>query len=344
MIAPSLLFATVYNIIRIFRKEVSKKNNELASLNDLLHVKNERLEQYHKDLILQRDLLKEAESQAVARNDRLGHYLNQLSDMSTVEELHTGSLTYSIQIMQQLLVTSMNLDSVAIWHLNENKKLQLVGSLNSLNQPLHEPACLTKNDFPEAFEMLESGVILVPTNNNEESQQLKLQFKDLSPETSMIDCPYFIEGKFAGFFSCRAVNRKWSAEDMIFIRAICNMLPLAFKSHHRKRQQTLLESKQRQIEELNDSLEKKVTERTAELKFRNEQLTDFAFINAHEIRGPICRLLGLRNLLMLTKNPEEIIALRDYMTSSIDELDAITRKANELLSETMPGKILINPR
>jgi signal transduction histidine kinase len=160
----------------------------------------------------------------------------------------------------------------------------------------------------------------------------------------MIDCPYFIEGKFAGFFSCRAVNRKWSAEDMIFIRAICNMLPLAFKSHHRKRQQTLLESKQRQIEELNDSLEKKVTERTAELKFRNEQLTDFAFINAHEIRGPICRLLGLRNLLMLTKNPEEIIALRDYMTSSIDELDAITRKANELLSETMPGKILINPR
>jgi len=166
-------------------------------------------------------------------------------------------------------------------------------------------------------------------------QKLNQHFRRQNSTAAMIACPYFIEGKFAGFFTCHADNRQWTAEDVIFVRAISDALPLAFKSHERKNQQLLLEKRQQLITELNESLEQKVVERTVKLKMMNEQLLNFAFINSHNIRGPICRLLGLRNLLMLTTDPRELVTLREYLSTSIEELDDITRKASKLLNDTI---------
>ena len=66
---------------------------------------------------------------------------------------------------------------------------------------------------------------------------------------------------------------------------------------------------------------------------RNKQLTDFAFTNAHHIRGPICRLLGLQNLLAVTTDEEEVRKIAQYMTFSVEELDNITRKTSAELNK-----------
>lgn len=100
--------------------------------------------------------------------------------------------------------------------------------------------------------------------------------------------------------------------------------------------QTHLEREQRAIVELNESLERKVAERTAKLMTLNDQLTKFAYMNSHDIRGPVCRLLGLRNLLERTNDPEEIKELNQYLITSINELDEETRKASLVLKETRP--------
>ena len=151
----------------------------------------------------------------------------------------------------------------------------------------------------------------------------------------MINCPYFLEGKFAGFISCRSSDKVWMAEDIIFVRAVSDTISLAFKSHHRILQQQMLEQKQREITEMNESLERKVRERTNELNMRNKQLTDLAFTNAHYIRGPVCRLLGLNNLLSSTNNSSDVLKIANYMTVSIEELDAITKKTSEELNTIM---------
>lgn len=333
LIACTLQFLMVYYIIKIFRREISKKTRELEALNELLKNNQEDLKKQQETLIHQSECLRKTEAQATERNQRLENYVNQLIDVGRMEELHAGGLEISIQSIQRILLNSMNLQNVGIWKLDDDENLNLIGSLGDFNTGFSLPQTLTRKSFPETFELLESGVIVV---DNTESHQLKLQFKDMHFDTSLLACPYFIEGKFSGFFSCRARNKQWASEDVIFVRAISDTLRLAFKSHHRKSEQLLLEAKQKQIEELNDSLERKVSERTGELKIRNEQLTNFAFLNAHEIRGPICRLLGLRNLLALSKDPNEITQLSAYMASSIDELDAITQRASRLLADTLP--------
>jgi hypothetical protein len=335
LITQLLFFPTVFTFVKIFRMEVSKKSRALERLNTLLEEKQESLEQSQQELIHQRDQLKKAQEEALTRNQKSTGYLNQLIDISRMEELHTGSLEFSIQTIQRWLLKSMQLDSVIVWSFDEERKrLKLIGFLGLTADEIIEPANFLGEKFQDTFEMLQSGAILATPDAH--SLALSMQFRKLSPGASIIGCPYFIEGRFAGFFTCVASDRKWSSEDVLFIRAISDTLPLAFKSHQRKIQQLLLEEKQRQITELNDSLERRILERTAELNIRNKQLVDFAFINAHEIRGPICRLLGLRNLLAITSDPQEVIMLGEYMTASIEELDKITHRASLLLNEAAP--------
>ncbi|MFM8911455.1 MAG: hypothetical protein ACKOE6_00885, partial [Flammeovirgaceae bacterium] len=66
---------------------------------------------------------------------------------------------------------------------------------------------------------------------------------------------------------------------------------------------------QNQIEQINASLEQTVKERTAQLEDQNRKLLDYAYFNAHKVRGPLARILGLTYLVRKSPNdnPAEMI-------------------------------------
>ncbi len=77
-----------------------------------------------------------------------------------------------------------------------------------------------------------------------------------------------------------------------------------------------------------DITQRKLTEET--LKEKNERLSRFAYINSHHVRGPLTNILGLVSLLEQDYqglDPNLIKLLRQ----TADELDQVTRKANDVL-------------
>lgn len=87
------------------------------------------------------------------------------------------------------------------------------------------------------------------------------------------------------------------------------------------------------ISEINRSLEDAVARRTEELTRRNEQLIGYAYLNSHEVRGPLARLMGLVYLLKQgwwNRDKEELIDLIDVSAS---ELDKVIRDINQHLNE-----------
>jgi hypothetical protein len=332
LVSYILFFPMVYLIMRIFRTEVSKKNVELNELNQKLRNEREMLKKTQQEILFQSLRIRDAEATAHERSSKLSYYLDQLIEIKRMDEVHSGNLEYSLQAILQFLQRSMMLRNVALWRSQgEGKPLELFRYVGD-GSDIYERALLCREDFADAYDMLQTGAILNACDDRKESRQLKSLFQRSTGNDTMINCPYFLDGKFAGFISCRVSDKIWVAEDIIFVRAISDTISLAFKANYRKLQQQILEEKQREITEINESLERKVMERTLELNRRNQQLTDFAFTNAHHIRGPICRLLGLSNVLSLTRNEEEVLKIADYMCTSITELDAITRKTSEELN------------
>lgn len=95
----------------------------------------------------------------------------------------------------------------------------------------------------------------------------------------------------------------------------------------------IIEKQNGEIRLQNETLEEEVKERTKELVEYNQQLEQFAFISAHNLRAPVARILGLGNLLELIKRePAEEHKIVSKLVFSTRELDTVVRDLNTILS------------
>jgi signal transduction histidine kinase len=60
-------------------------------------------------------------------------------------------------------------------------------------------------------------------------------------------------------------------------------------------------------------------------------LEEYAFLNAHDLRGPVARILGIINLLEMNHLTEDKPLLLAHLKKTSIELDLITRSISESL-------------
>ncbi|MFZ6013513.1 MAG: tetratricopeptide repeat protein, partial [Bacteroidota bacterium] len=95
--------------------------------------------------------------------------------------------------------------------------------------------------------------------------------------------------------------------------------------------QRIIEAKNEEISLKNENLEKEVYIRTKEIVEYNQQLEQFAFMSAHNLRGPVARILGLGHLLELPRNTREDVAIKDKLIKTTRELDKVVNDLNTIL-------------
>jgi hypothetical protein len=94
-----------------------------------------------------------------------------------------------------------------------------------------------------------------------------------------------------------------------------------------------LNQQQEHILSVNNQLEKLVAQRTQKLTTRNQQLSEYAFLNAHKLRAPIATLLGLYQILNLVESSEERDMILEKIKKTIELLDVIVHEMQRLLEE-----------
>lgn len=103
--------------------------------------------------------------------------------------------------------------------------------------------------------------------------------------------------------------------------------------------QKIIEAQNQEIQQKNVQLEEEIEKRTQELQntnrelvLHNNQLEQFAFIAAHNLRSPLARILGLANVFELSKtDAEKDIALQKLVDSTKD-MDHVIRDLNLILN------------
>jgi signal transduction histidine kinase len=91
--------------------------------------------------------------------------------------------------------------------------------------------------------------------------------------------------------------------------------------------------RQEETRAINDNLESIVRERTKESERRTRELSEYAFINAHMLRGPLCRIIGLIHIM--EKSPELYPPEKLQEVKRIaEEIDAQIKEINFVVSKT----------
>lgn len=144
----------------------------------------------------------------------------------------------------------------------------------------------------------------------------------------------------------------------LIVNIACNVL-LAVVAHNDEVNRRLIEELKRKTEEVNERnqelsrrkkdilalnrhLENLVDEKTTSIKKQNAILSNYAFTNAHKLRGPVARILGLINVFRLekefdpvwfvsrleaeTKDIDSVIQEISRELSQVDQLDSDTRE------------------
>lgn len=112
-----------------------------------------------------------------------------------------------------------------------------------------------------------------------------------------------------------------------------------FKRSYQKSQNTLrkqneeVKLQKEEIESINNNLEKLIVQRTQKVLEHEKLFTEYANINAHKVRSPLARILGLLNLIQLEEDKEKLIKeflpiLKENANELNDILDEVSRSLN----------------
>jgi signal transduction histidine kinase len=105
---------------------------------------------------------------------------------------------------------------------------------------------------------------------------------------------------------------------------------LSEKSNEIETQNEELTQSQQNLYELNLNLEKLVNERSEKIKQQNEQLIKYSYNNAHYLRGPVARVLGLIQVSKLEQSLDYAMLFQKIEEQTY-EIDAVVKKINEEL-------------
>jgi len=118
-------------------------------------------------------------------------------------------------------------------------------------------------------------------------------------------------------------------------------------SRYEKRLQTINQELQKTQEELidkneeyeaiNRNLEDLVKERTRVIDSKNRQIIDYANINAHKVRGPLARIMGLINISSYSENPQDLKDIFEKLKLPSEELNIIIEEINRTLEQKDEG-------
>jgi tetratricopeptide (TPR) repeat protein len=85
------------------------------------------------------------------------------------------------------------------------------------------------------------------------------------------------------------------------------------------------------MEAINSNLERMVEERSKQVLVKNQKLLDYAFFNAHKVRGPLARILGLINLMNIEPVQTEQKKYTEMLHDASKELDKSIKDINTVL-------------
>lgn len=95
----------------------------------------------------------------------------------------------------------------------------------------------------------------------------------------------------------------------------------------------IIEQQRDEIMRQNEKLEEEVQKRTGELVQYIQQLEEYAFITAHNLRAPVARIAGLGQLIEKKQsNPEELKFILEKLSAASEELSLIFEDLNAVLN------------
>lgn len=292
------------------------------------------------------------ENQLSEKIKKLQDFTSNLISTSKNKLIHSGNLNEAIEEILRSTAEVMEVSRISVWEVDEDQlHLNLVVCYNVLKKEFSYEGRLNCNDCPAYLKALLEEKIIVA--NDVYNDPVTVEFRDTYTKPlgikSMMDSPFFMDGKFKGILCCEEQRdfKEWDEMDQLFSMSISKLISISYYCCIRKEQYAHLELTSKELEAQNAmmaSVNEKITAINGELsndllgkeqgiKEMQRFIDEMSFKNAHHVRGPLSRVLGLLHLYQVDTVPENRAMYIGYLHQSANELDNMIKEISLILSK-----------
>jgi PAS domain S-box-containing protein len=179
----------------------------------------------------------------------------------------------------------LEVERVSVWLFNEGHTAIVCEDLYRRTERDHGRGLrLEAQRYPRYFKALGESRVVAAVDARRDPQTSEFAPGYLEPLgiTSMMDVPVRLQGDLIGVVCHEHVGppRPWALEDEVFASSIADVVSLTMTA--RKRREA-----EEGIRKLNESLEREVARRTAQLQETVTELEGFTYTVAHDLRSPL---------------------------------------------------------
>lgn len=281
--------------------------------------------------------LREANA-SLALYSRLSHVEGKILALSVLNELffeqqdYRTAVSHGTKAIDLALETDYfinNVDRVcdivskSFFHLNDLKNAYRYSEIeNNIQDKLFNPS--QSSAMTNALLELENGrhiLELQLSRRQKEADELRLRQQRMISTLSLLGLLIVVGASFLLYRNARMKHK-------LNLRLKEKQNEIMAQTEELAAQAEELKATNEEMEAINSNLEGIVNERTEVIRQQNSILREYAYFNAHQVRGPLARILGLISIIELEFTDDRFRSYITMLKTSGSELDRVIGEIN----------------